>query len=43
VANEILDQEAAKDADFAEILASQRAFRKSYAEWKSRAYLPRDF
>ena len=43
VANEILDEEAAKDDDFAEILASQRAFRKSYAEWKSRAYLPRDF
>ena len=43
VADEILDEEAAKDADFAEILASQRAFRKSYAEWKSRAYLPRDF
>ena len=43
VADEILDEEAAKDKDFAEILASQRAFRNSYAQWKSRAYLPRDF
>ena len=31
------------DADFAEILASQKAFRENYAQWKSRAYLPRDF
>jgi TRAP-type mannitol/chloroaromatic compound transport system substrate-binding protein len=43
VADEILDEEAEKDKDFAEILESQRAFRKSYAQWKSRAYLPRDF
>ncbi len=43
VADDILNEEAAKDEDFAEILASQRAFRKSYAQWKSRAYLPRDF
>ena len=43
VSDQILEEEAAKDADFAEILASQRAFRAQYAEWKSRAYLPRDF
>ena len=43
VSDQILEEEAAKDADFAEILASQRAFRRQYAEWKSRAYLPRDF
>ena len=43
VSDQILEEEAAKDADFAEILASQRAFRTQYAEWKSRAYLPRDF
>jgi TRAP-type mannitol/chloroaromatic compound transport system substrate-binding protein len=43
VSDQILEEEAAKDADFAEILASQRAFREQYAEWKSRAYLPRDF
>ena len=43
VSDQILEDEAAKDADFAEILASQRAFREQYAEWKRRAYLPRDF
>jgi TRAP-type mannitol/chloroaromatic compound transport system substrate-binding protein len=43
VAESVLEEEAAKDADFAEILASQRAFRDNYAHWKSRAYLPRDF
>ena len=43
VSDQILEEEAAKDPDFAEILASQRAFRKQYAQWKSRAYLPRDF
>ncbi len=43
VSDQILEEEAEKDADFAEILASQRAFREQYAEWKSRAYLPRDF
>jgi TRAP-type mannitol/chloroaromatic compound transport system substrate-binding protein len=43
VSDQILEEEAAKDADFAEILASQRAFREQYAEWKRRAYLPRDF
>jgi TRAP-type mannitol/chloroaromatic compound transport system substrate-binding protein len=43
VSQDVLEEEAAKDADFAEILASQRAFRETYAHWKSRAYLPRDF
>jgi TRAP-type mannitol/chloroaromatic compound transport system substrate-binding protein len=43
VANQVIEEEAAKDASFAKILKSQRAFRKNYAEWKSRAYLPRDF
>ena len=43
VAGEIIAEEAAADADFAEILASQMAFRKDYSHWKSRAYLPRDF
>jgi TRAP-type mannitol/chloroaromatic compound transport system substrate-binding protein len=40
---EVLDEEAARDALFREILASQRAFRADYAHWKRRAYLPRDF
>lgn len=39
----LLEEEAAKDADFAEILASQREFRRHYRTWKLRAYLPRDF
>lgn len=43
VTNRVIEEEAAKDADFAEILESQRAFRRDYAHWKSRAYLPRDF
>ena len=43
VTEQILEEEALKDADFAEILASQRAFRENYAHWKSRAYLPRNF
>ncbi len=43
VSNEILTEEAARDDDFREILASQKAFRADYALWKSRAYLPRDF
>ena len=43
VSDEIIAEEAANDADFAEILASQQAFRRNYAHWKSRAYLPRNF
>ena len=43
ITNEVLDSEAARDAHFARILASQRAFRAEYAHWKARAYLPRDF
>ena len=43
VADTIIAEEAAKDADFAEILASQQRFRANYKYWKSLAYLPRDF
>ncbi len=43
VSNEVLEGEAARDADFARILESQRRFRSNYAHWKARAYLPRDF
>ena len=43
VANQVIEEEAANDPMFEKILASQRAFRTNYAEWKSRAYLPRDF
>jgi TRAP-type mannitol/chloroaromatic compound transport system substrate-binding protein len=42
VTDEVLEDEAAADADFAGILASQRAFRGEYAEWRRRAYLPPD-
>jgi len=43
VAIEVLDEEAARDRHFAEILASQREFSATYAYWKRKAYLPRDF
>ena len=43
VTEEVLEEEAANDADFAAILESQQRFRESYAHWKARAYLPRDF
>lgn len=43
VAMAVLDEEAAKDPMFAKILAAQRRFRATYAHWKQRAYLPRDF
>ena len=39
----VMAEEAARDADFAAIHASQRAFREEYALWKRFAYLPRDF
>jgi TRAP-type mannitol/chloroaromatic compound transport system substrate-binding protein len=42
VADQVLDAEAAADADFAAILASQRAFRRDYAVWRRIAYLPVD-
>ncbi len=40
---EVMDEEAAKDPSFAEILDSQRRFSAQYAHWKRLAYLPRDF
>ena len=43
IAGEVMAEEAAKDEDFAEIYASQQAFRADYSHWKARAYLPRDF
>jgi TRAP-type mannitol/chloroaromatic compound transport system substrate-binding protein len=43
VANQVLDEEAARDPLFAEVLASQRAFRADYAHWKTLGFLPRDF
>jgi TRAP-type mannitol/chloroaromatic compound transport system substrate-binding protein len=43
VSTEVLDEEAAKDPYFAQILASQRQFSATYSYWKRKAYLPRDF
>jgi TRAP-type mannitol/chloroaromatic compound transport system substrate-binding protein len=38
VSEEVLAEEASRDADFARVLASQRAFEESYSIWRSRAY-----
>jgi TRAP-type mannitol/chloroaromatic compound transport system substrate-binding protein len=35
----LLDEEAARDADFARVLKSQRAFSADYALWRELAYL----
>jgi len=43
VTREVLDEEAAKDEDFAKILQSQREFSETYRYWKVRGYLPRSF
>jgi len=43
VTREVLDEEAAKDVDFAKILQSQREFSATYRYWKIRGYLPRSF
>ena len=43
VSGEVLAEEAAKNADFAAILASQQKFKQEYFHWKRLAYLPRDF
>jgi len=43
VTHEILDEEADKSEEFRMILESQQRFRRDYAHWKTRAYLPRDF
>lgn len=43
VANEVLDDQAARDPLFAEVLAAQREFRADYVRWKTLGFLPRDF
>jgi TRAP-type mannitol/chloroaromatic compound transport system substrate-binding protein len=43
ISTAVLQEEAEKDADFAEIWASQKAFMADYRNWKELAYLPRDF
>lgn len=43
VTEEVLAEEAAKDADFKKVLESQQAFHKQYQVWKEWGYLPRSF
>lgn len=43
ITQEVLDTQAAADAEFARILASQRAFSETYGHWKRLGYLRRDF
>ncbi|MGE4608272.1 MAG: TRAP transporter substrate-binding protein [Myxococcota bacterium] len=42
VTRQVLDDEAARDPDFARILASQQAFAAEYSRWRNIAYLPVD-
>ena len=43
VADEVMIEEAAKDADFKRSWESQQAFHADYQVWKEWGYLPRDF
>ena len=43
ITDEVLEEIAAKDADFKMVLENQKAFSADYAHWKSLGYLPRDF
>lgn len=40
---DVMNAEAAKDADFKRVYESQKAFQAEYKNWKSLGYLPRDF
>ena len=42
VAQEVLEEEAANDADFKRVYESQQAFKEDYDVWDQRAYLPAD-
>lgn len=39
--SQVMEENAAKDADFKRVYDSQQAFSSSYQLWKERAYLPR--
>lgn len=39
--DEVLDEEAAKDAQFKKVIDAQRTFAKSYTTWAELGYLPR--
>lgn len=43
VTEQVMNEEAAKNDGYRNILESQRSFRKNYGFWKRLAYLPRDF
>lgn len=43
VTDEVLQEEADRDADFKKIWNSQKRFQASYQHWKRNAYLDRDF
>lgn len=43
VTDEVLEENAVKDADFKMAWESQKAFSKNYSLWKNLGYLPRDF
>jgi len=42
VTDEVLAEEASRDADFKQVLESQQKFQADYAVWGKRAYLPDD-
>ncbi len=42
VTQQVLEEEASKDADFKKVYESQQEFMKSYKVWDERAYLPAD-
>jgi TRAP-type mannitol/chloroaromatic compound transport system substrate-binding protein len=42
VTREVLEEEAANDADFKRVYESQREFQEAYKVWDKRAYLPAD-
>lgn len=41
--NDVMQEQAGKDADFKRVYESQQAFMQEYKSWKKLAYLPRDF
>lgn len=43
VSMKVINEEAAKDADFKRVWESQQAFHEDYQIWKEWGYLPRDF
>ena len=43
VTAQVMQEQAAADAEFAKVYESQQAFAESYKTWKSLGYLPRDF